>query len=86
MAKEKLDIAGMSETELASTLKSLEQEYSQMKFDHAVKGLANPMELRETRRDIARIYTEARSRELAAMTPEQLESRSKLRARRRKNR
>jgi large subunit ribosomal protein L29 len=82
MAKEKLDLAAMSEADLVSTLGSLENEYQQMKFDHAVKGLSNPMELRELRRDIARVHTEARQREIAAMTPDQLEMRSKLRQRR----
>jgi hypothetical protein len=42
------------------------------------------MELREVRRNIARILTENRQRELAAMTPEDLELRSKLRIRRRR--
>jgi large subunit ribosomal protein L29 len=84
MAKEKLNIAEMTDADLRSELASLEHEYQQMKFDHTVKGLPNPMELRELRRNIARILTEGRSRELAAMTPEQLEMRSKLRARRRR--
>ena len=84
MAKEKLNVAEMTDADLKSQLDSLEHEYQQMKFDHAVKGLANPMELREMRRNIARILTEGRSRELAAMTPEELEMRSKLRTRRRR--
>lgn len=84
MAKEKLDVASMSETELSSNLVSMETDLTQMKFDHAVKGLGNPMELRDVRRDIARIHTEARRRELETMTPEALELRSKLRARRRR--
>lgn len=84
MAKEKLNVAEMTDADLKSQLDSLEHEYQQMKFDHAVKGLANPMELREMRRNIARILTEGRSRELAAMTPEELEMRSKLRGRRRR--
>lgn len=74
----------MNEAELQSELQGLESELQQMKFDHAAKGIANPMEIREVRRDIARIYTEARRRELATMTPEQLELRSKMRARRRR--
>ncbi len=86
MAKEKLNVAEMTDADLQTELASLEREYQQMKFDHAVKGLGNPLELREVRRNIARILTEGRSRELAAMTPEQLETRTKIRARRRKNR
>lgn len=74
----------MTDADLQAQLASMEHEYQQMKFDHAVKGLANPMELRELRRNIARILTEGRKRELAAMSPEDLEMRSKLRNRRRR--
>ncbi len=84
MAKEKLDVAGMTEGDMQTELASMEREYQTMKFDHTVKGLPNPLELRELRRNIARIHTEARRRELATMTPDQLELRSKLRARRRR--
>jgi len=86
MAKEKLDLVNMTDAELQSNVTSMENEYLQMKFDHAAKGLSNPLELRWLRRDIARIYTEARRREIAAMTPEQLDERSKIRARRRRQR
>jgi large subunit ribosomal protein L29 len=86
MAKEILILVDMSEDELRSQLASAENEYQQMKFDHAAKGIANPMEIRELRRGVARILTEGRRREIAAMTPDELAMRSKLRARRRKNR
>ncbi len=76
----------MTDADLQAELASREHEYQQMKFDHSVKGLSNPMELREMRRNIARILTEGRSRELAAMSPEELAMRSKLRERRRRNR
>jgi large subunit ribosomal protein L29 len=82
MAKEKLDVAAMADADLISNIASMEVEYQQMKFDHAVKGLGNPMEIRELRREIARVQTEVRKRELANMSPEELESRSKIRARR----
>jgi large subunit ribosomal protein L29 len=84
MAKEKLELADMTVADLQAELASMENEYQQMKFDHAVKGIANPMELREVRRNIARLLTESRKRELAVMTPEELELRSKLRIRRRR--
>lgn len=84
MVKEKLELADMTVADLQAELASMETEYQQMKFDHAVKGIANPMELREMRRNIARIVTEGRKREIAVMTPEQLELRSKLRIRRRR--
>lgn len=84
MAKEKLELADMTVADLQAELASLETEYQQLKFDHAVRGIANPLELREMRRNIARILTEGRKRELTVMTPEQLELRSKLRIRRRR--
>jgi large subunit ribosomal protein L29 len=85
MAQEKENFKEMANDALQARLASMETEILQMKFDHAVKGLANPMELRQVRREIARAQTELRQRELAAMTPEELELRSKIRARRRRN-
>lgn len=77
MAKEKFAPAELDDEQLRSKLQSRDREYQQMKFDHAAKGIANPMELRDLRRNIARIHTETRKREMASMTPEQLETRSK---------
>ncbi len=74
-----------SEVELLGSIKSFETDLLKMRFDHAVKGLSNPLEIRFLRREIARIHTELRGREVAGMTSEQLESRTKLRARRRKS-
>lgn len=84
MAKEKINLAEMDNDTLVSELASMENELSTLRFDHAVKGLANPMELRALRKDIARVHTEMRARELAVMSPEELEGRSKIRARRRR--
>ena len=84
MALDKLDVTTWSDAELQEELNGRENEYQRTKFDHAVKGIANPMEIRELRRNVARIHTEIRKRELAAMTPAELELRSKKRARRRK--
>lgn len=86
MAKEKLNLVDMTDEELRSQLASAEQEYQQLKFDHAAKGIANPMEIRELRRNVARILTEGRRREIESMGREQTAMRSKIRARRRKNR
>lgn len=76
----------MTDDELRSQLASAEHEYQQMKFDHAAKGIANPMEIRELRRNVARILTEGRRREIAAMSSDELAMRTKLRARRRRTR
>jgi large subunit ribosomal protein L29 len=73
-----------SDSDLQKELQSTEFEYQQLLFSHAVKGLPNPLVLRSTRRDIARIKFEARRREMVTMTAEQLASRSKIRARRSK--
>ena len=84
MAKEKVSFADLDEAALSAEARRMEAEYNQMKYDHAARGLGNPMELREMRRNIARAYTEDRGREVAAFTPEQLALRSKIRARRAK--
>jgi len=63
-------------------LAETETAYQKLTFDHAIRGLDNPLELRGLRRDVARLKTEIRRREVAAMTPEQLAKRSKIRARR----
>jgi len=86
MAKENLQLDTMEIPDLLAEITSMQNEYQQMKFDHAVRGLANPLELRHLRRKIARFHTEVRQRELAAMTPEQLMMRTKLVERRRRQR
>ena len=68
--------------DLKETLAETETAYQKLTFDHAIRGLDNPLELRDLRRDVARLKTEIRRREVAAMTPEQLAKRSKIRARR----
>jgi len=86
MAKDTIDFKAMSDAELGTELASLESQLIQMKFDHASRGIANPVEIREMRREVARAHTETRSREMVTMSPEELEMRSKLRARRRRQR
>lgn len=83
MADQKLQ--DMSSEDLLSQLSGLEAELNRTSFEHSVRGLANPNVLTDTRKEIARIKTEMRSRELAAMSDEQLAMRSKIRARRARN-
>ena len=78
-----LELQEFSDSDLVSELEGTEVEHQKMRFDHAVKGLDNPMELREMRKDIARIKTEIRRRQLAQMDEAALAKRSKIRARRR---
>lgn len=78
------DYTGFTDVDLANELDAAEIQYRKMQFEHAIKGLSNPMELRHLRRNIARINTEIRRRQVAQMTPEQLDLRSRIRNRRRK--
>ena len=78
-----LELQEFSDADLVSELEGTQAEYQKMRFDHAVKGLDNPMELREMRKDIARIKTEIRRRQLAQMSEAELGKRSKIRERRR---
>jgi len=77
-----IELQQLSDEELASELKFREDQYKKLKFDHAVRGLENPLKLRDERKDLARLHTEQRRREIKAMTPEQLAKRSKIRRRR----
>jgi len=83
--KKFLELQDYSDTDLSSELESTEAQYQKLKFDHAIRGLDNPLVLREVRRDIARLKSEIRRRELAAEQQEKgLAHRSKIRARRRR--
>jgi len=59
----------MTTQELREQLEELKLSYSKTKMAHTISPLENPMELNKSRKDIARLATELRSREL---TSEQL--------------
>jgi len=82
--KKHLELQEFSDADLQAELEATESRYQKMKFDHAITGLDNPLVIREVRRDIARLNTAIRSRELTAATEGELENRSKTRARRRR--
>ena len=82
MAKNYIELGEMSDNDLQTELKQINDQYQKLRFDHTIKGLDNPINIRNTKRDISRIKTEIRRRELAAMTPEQIAKRSKIRLRR----
>jgi large subunit ribosomal protein L29 len=73
-----------TDVDLANELEGSEVQFRRMKFEHAIKGLANPMELRHLRRNIARIQTEIRRRAMEKFTDEDFASRTKIVLRRRK--
>ncbi len=80
--KKYTELTQMSVEELNSTLEETRTGYSKLKFDHSVRGLENPKRLTEVRRDIARLATEVRRREVDAMTAEEKAKRSRIRTRR----
>lgn len=84
-SKKTLELRDFSLEDLVSEIAETETQYQKMKFDHAIKGLDNPLALREVRRDLARLKTEARRREVEAMDEQAIAKRSKIRARRAKS-
>lgn len=80
--KKFLELKEFNDQELANELKETEKQYLKLSFDHSVKGIDNPMLLRDMRRDIARINTEIRRREINNMSEQEAASRAKLRNRR----
>jgi len=51
--------------DLKARLQEDELRLKKMKFAHAISPLENPMSIRQFRRDIARVKTELRKRELS---------------------
>jgi large subunit ribosomal protein L29 len=82
--KKYLELQEFSDPDLVSELEQTEIQYQKLQFDHAIKGLENPLMLREIRRDIARLKTEVRRRQINAMSSDELANRSKIRERRRR--
>lgn len=81
--KKNIENRNLSTEELQGELATLESQMVKLSFDHAATGLDNPMVLRETRRDISRLKTDLRRREIEAMKPEDHAGRSAIVKRRR---
>jgi large subunit ribosomal protein L29 len=64
MAKEKLDLKGLSEQDLKERISAEKLRLKKMTFGHAITPIENPMSIRGVRRDIARMNTELRKRQL----------------------
>lgn len=79
-----VELRNASDADLQDQLTETTASLEKMKFDHTVNGIENPLQLRVIRRDIARIKTEIRRRELAAMSPEEMAKRDRILIRRRK--
>jgi len=82
--KKYLELQDYSDADLKSELENIETQYQKLQFDHTIRGLDNPLTLREVRRDIARLKTEVRRRELSGMSEEDLSRRDRIRKRRKR--
>ena len=58
------EIIELETKELAERIEAETAKYEQMKFNHTVSPLENPSQIKATRRDIARMKTVLRQREL----------------------
>lgn len=63
--KKYLELQELSKEDLAAELTETQRQYQKLQFDHAIKGLDNPLTIREMRRDIARLKTEINRRAAA---------------------
>lgn len=78
MATKITDLRGMSDEQLSLTLKDTEKHLFQLRFQSATDRLETPSEIRKAKREMARIKTVQRQRELvklADLAPEQLATR-----------
>jgi large subunit ribosomal protein L29 len=59
-------IHGMNEQDLKAKINEDELRLKKLQFAHAISPLENPMTIRNLRRDIARLKTELKKKELEA--------------------
>ena len=64
MAINKKDIKEFTTEELWEKVRNEKSRYKKLRFNHEVSPLDNPNMLKELRKDIARLMTEVREREL----------------------
>ena len=62
--KNQAAIREMSTADLNDRLEQAREQLVRMRVNHAVSPLENPMQIRATRKDIARYLTELRRREI----------------------
>lgn len=68
MKKKGTDLKDLTEVELRDKLSDERSTLTKLRFNHAVSPIENPMMMRIKRKEVARILTELRKRELAANT------------------
>ena len=59
------EIRALSLEELQQKLTGEQEAYQKMTFAHAISPIENPMKIKESRKLIARLQTEIRSKQLA---------------------
>ncbi|MGB1247902.1 MAG: 50S ribosomal protein L29 [Chitinophagales bacterium] len=64
MALNKEDIRQLSTEELIEKVQEDKVLLKKMEFEHAITAVENPLLIRDKRRDIARLFTELRRRDL----------------------
>lgn len=82
MASTKNNLKDLTLDALTADVVQAKQELARIKFDHASKGVTDPKLIGQTKKEVARMLTEIRAREISALTPEQLAKRSNIRLRR----
>lgn len=60
----KKSIQGLSEEDLTARIKEDELRLKKLEFGHAISPLENPMSIRNLRREIARLKTELKKKQL----------------------
>jgi len=58
------EIKELSSKEIQERIQTERQTLSRMKFNHAISPLENPNKIKESRKNVARMLTELRFREL----------------------
>ena len=65
------EIRKMSQAELSEKLVSLKKDLFFLRMQHATNQLDNPLKIRETKHDIARVKTMLRQKELSGASDKQ---------------
>jgi len=72
------ELKGMSDEQLGMTLAEIEKHLFQLRFQSATDRLETPSEIRRAKRDIARIQTEQRRRQLEKLRGASIDQLKKL--------
>lgn len=65
MKQKKDELKDLTELELQDKLQSEREAMGKLRFNHAVSPVESPARLRSTRKNVARVLTEIRRREIA---------------------